>query len=247
MTNRNCKICNKKFTTKSNRQIFCSKGCSAKGHKISRDRFNHSPKGKELKQKYAKSPKGKAVIKLKQTRYDKSIEGKISRKKYRSTDKGKSSNRFSTAKRRIDTRQATPPWNDEIKTKKIYDYASKIELYLNKNLKTKIAKVHVDHIIPLKGKMFDGGYSVCGLNVWYNLMPSLESDNTSKRNICPPEKQLKKIKMRHISLDILPQPANWMKFVHSMYKHVIRSSGDKIYKKQLMSSYVEMNPRNIKK
>ena len=240
MPNKTCKICNKEFITKSNRQIFCSKACSSKGHKITRDRFNHSSKGKELKKKYAHSPKGKAVIKLKQQRYDKSVEGKIARSKYRSTEKGKASNRFLTSKRRILTKRATPLWNDEKKTKKIYEYASKIEFNLN-------TKVHVDHIIPLQGKTFEGGFPVSGLNVWYNLMPMLDSENTSKRNICLPEKQLKNIKTPHISLDKLPHPKIWMKFIQSMYKYAIKSSGDKLYNKQLMSNYVELNPRNIKK
>ena len=246
MISRNCKICNKNFITKNNRQLCCSKACSAKNHKIARDRYNHSDKGKVSKTLYAKSPRGKAVIKLKRQRYEKTIQAKINVKKYKSSDKGRAANRFFSAKRRIEIQQATPLWNDEVKTKKVYELASKIEKYLNKNNTGKYAKVHVDHIIPLKGKTFEGGYPVSGLNVWYNLMPSLDSDNVKKLNLCPPEKQLKGVTTPHLSLDKLPHPKIWIKFIQAMYKNAIKSSYDENFKTKMVKNYIEINPRYLK-
>ena len=68
------------------------------------------------------------------------------------------------------------------------------------------APVHVDHIIPIQGITFEEEAKVCGLNVYYNMMPVLESENESKKNFCPPSKQIKDIKTPHISLDKLPNP-----------------------------------------
>lgn len=246
MITRNCKICNKSFIGRSNRQLCYSKACSAKNRKIARDRYNHSAKGKVYYKLYAKSPRGKAAIKLKRQRYEETIQAKTVRKNYRSSDKGRASDKFFKAKRRIGLQQATPPWNDEVKTKKVYELASKMERYLNKNNTGKYAKIHVDHIIPLKGKTFEGGYPVRGLNVWYNLMPSLDSDNVKKQNLCPPEKQLKGVTTPHLSLDKLPHPKIWIKFIQAMYKNAIKSSYDENFKTEMVKNYIEINPRYLK-
>lgn len=246
MPNRNCKICNKSFLGRNNRQLCCSKACSAINNKKRKSIYNQSPKAKESKQRYAQSPRGKAVIKLKDELYYKSGRAKVSSKKYKSSFKGKINNRFLSAKRRIGLQQATPPWNDEVKTKKVYELASKMEKYLNKNNTGKYAKIHVDHIIPLKGKTFEGGYPVSGLNVWYNLMPSLDSDNVKKLNLCPPEKQLKGVTTPHLSLDKLPHPKIWIKFIQLMYKNAIKSSYDENFKTEMVKNYIEINPRYLK-
>ena len=245
-----CVECSSSYETTEgfkNKSMFCSQKCKAK-------HYANTPKGKKVKLEITKryySKNREAILEKLRLRMSTDENYKLKKKKlnqkYRKTTKGRAMRLASFYKGRVAVKQATPKWNDHKKTKKIYEYAKKIEIYLNKNNIGEYGNVHVDHIIPIHGKTFEGGYPVCGLNIWYNLMPSLESDNTSKQNVCPPEKQIKNIKIPHMSLDKLPQPTNWMKFVHSMYKHVIRSSGDKIYKKQLMSSYVEMNPRNIKK
>ena len=246
MPTRICKICNKKFIPTNNRQLCCSKACSIKNDKIKKKIYNRSPKAKEIKKRYAKSPRGKAVIKLKNELYLKSGRWKIANKKYKSSDKGKVNIKFSLAKRRRGIKKATPPWNDEVKTKKIYELASKIELYLKKISNSKSAKVHVDHIIPLKGKTFEGGYPVSGLNVWYNLMPNLSSDNLLKNNLCLPEKQIKGVTTPHLSLDKLPHPKIWMKFIQGIYKNAIKASYNKNFRTEMVKNYIETNPKYLK-
>jgi len=237
-----CVVCSAAYETTEgfrHKSMFCSRKCKAK-------HFGSSAAGKKLKAQNTRRYylKNKEAI-LEKLRFRLAIDEnyKLKRKKinqeYRKTPKGRAMRRASFNKGRAAIKQATPKWNDHDKIKKIYEYAKKIEINLNKNNSGKYANVHVDHIIPIHGKTFEGGYPVCGLNVWYNLMPSLETDNTSKQNFCPPEKQLRNTKIPHISLDKLPTPNKWIKFIESIHKHSIKS-------KHLMSNYIELNPRNIK-
>ena len=77
-------------------------------------------------------------------------------------------------------------------------------------------------------------------------MPVLEADNESKKNYCLPAKQIKDIKIPHLSLDKLTQPKNWIKFIDTMYKNVIKSNHHKNFEKQVLSNYLELNPRRLK-
>lgn len=65
-------------------------------------------------------------------------------------------------------RQATPHWADQDKIKAVYLKAGE--------LRAQGFDVHVDHIIPLKGKL------VCGLHVHSNLQITHAKDNFAKRN-----------------------------------------------------------------
>jgi len=229
MPTRICKICNKNFNTKFSRKIYCSKHCAQIGQNKAKTNWRLSDLGKQKRKEWWQSDSGKQ-----------------SRFKYKKSNKGKLNDRVYSSNRRSKIEKQSPLWNDSKKTKKIFEYALKIETYINRNNTGKRAKVHVDHIIPLKGKTFEGGYPVRGLNVWYNLMPTLDSNNTSKGNICPPEKQIEGITTPHLSLDKLPHPKIWMKFIHAMYNNAVKSAKDKNFKKQMLSDYLELDPRNLK-
>ena len=76
-----------------------------------------------------------------------------------------------TAKRRAATIRATPLWVDQEKIIAIYEEAAAMrELGID---------VHVDHVIPLQGKL------VSGLHVHTNLQLLLATDNILKRNDFP--------------------------------------------------------------
>lgn len=63
----------------------------------------------------------------------------------------------------------TPPWSNRAKIKKIYAECKRISIETG-NVH------HVDHIVPLQGKL------VCGLHVHYNLQILTAFDNLSKSN-----------------------------------------------------------------
>lgn len=72
------------------------------------------------------------------------------------------------ARRRAAEYRATPRWYDRLQAKKIYDEAAK--------LRAAGADVHVDHIVPLRGK------NVCGLHVHWNMQILDAKENLSKGN-----------------------------------------------------------------
>lgn len=72
------------------------------------------------------------------------------------------------AKRRAVRQKALPPWADMQAIRQIYREAKKLGM-------------HVDHIIPLRGKL------VCGLHVENNLQLLTREENTRKRNHFNPE------------------------------------------------------------
>jgi hypothetical protein len=74
-----------------------------------------------------------------------------------------------TAKRRENIKQATPPWSDLKKIENIYIKAARL------SERTGIPH-HVDHILPLKNKL------VCGLHVYWNLRIITAKENLSKGN-----------------------------------------------------------------
>ena len=67
------------------------------------------------------------------------------------------------AKRRAIVKQATPSWANLDEIKNVY-------------LEAQYLQMHVDHIIPLRGK------NVCGLHVWENLQLLSAKDNLIKGN-----------------------------------------------------------------
>lgn len=64
--------------------------------------------------------------------------------------------------------QRTPPWADHEKITAVYEEAAA--------MRALGIDVHVDHIVPLRGKL------VSGLHVHYNLRVILAEDNLAKRN-----------------------------------------------------------------
>ena len=102
MPNRNCKICNKKFTTKHSRQRYCSKECARVPRLEYFKIYNKSDKAKEIKEKYNKSDRGKELTKIRnrsekgkqiKRKWAHSVEGKKYRKEYvkkfQQSDEGK--------------------------------------------------------------------------------------------------------------------------------------------------------------
>ena len=102
MPNRNCKICNKKFTTKHSRQRYCSKECARVPRLEYFKIYNKSDKAKEIKEKYNKSDRGKELTKIRnrsekgkqiKRKWAHSVEGKKYRKgyvkKFQQSDEGK--------------------------------------------------------------------------------------------------------------------------------------------------------------
>ena len=159
---------------------------------------------------------------------------------WKKTALGKSYSRYDSSKRRKQVRQATPKWNDEDKTKYIYDIGIKLQTLYNSTF-------HIDHIIPLKGIIFEDEAEVCGLNVYYNLMPVTENINESKKNFCPPAKQIKNIKINHLSLDQLPSPKDWIKFIDQIYLNALKSNKSSKERALMQKNYIETNPRLMKK
>ena len=76
------------------------------------------------------------------------------------------------AKRNLAKLQATPKWVDANHKQRV------VEIYAaTQQLQELTATVyHVDHIVPLVSDI------VCGLHVWWNLQPLIESANVSKNN-----------------------------------------------------------------
>jgi hypothetical protein len=74
-----------------------------------------------------------------------------------------------TAGRRAARQQRTPPWSDPVAIRAFYDEA------LSRSYMTGI-KHHVDHIVPLRGRL------VSGLHVAANLQVITASENMSKKN-----------------------------------------------------------------
>ena len=77
-----------------------------------------------------------------------------------------------TAKRRSSRINATPKWLTGVQFLEIKAF------YLSASIETKVTgiKHHVDHIVPLRGKL------VCGLHVPWNLRVVTASENLSKGN-----------------------------------------------------------------
>ena len=241
--------------------------------KESQKKYKASIKGKLAEKKYRSSDKGRLWFSEHYKSHNESIRNKSSlryllnskdilekqKQKYKNishedllkkrknsqnwkkTLKGKASNRKDSSIRRATVKLATPKWNDNKKTKKIYKMAVEIEELFG-------SPIHVDHVIPIKGIVFEDGSEICGLNVWYNLMPVLEEDNESKRNLCPPLKRIPGLNVPHLNLTDLPEPNNWMMFIESILKAAIVNSKNTHEKKAQMikKNFIEVNPKKLK-
>ena len=240
-----CIVCKKSFYRQTRLQECCSKKCALviihkrsirykneeerleaqRKHKKNYE-LKNKEKVKESKKKYRDKNKqiinAKAKIRnsipenrLKRLLYERKFrntpEGIATRRRYKNSEKGRLASRLDRSKRRRFIKEQTPSWNDDKKTKQIYWYAAKIEKIFNQ-------PIHVDHIVPIRGKTFEDGAKVCGLNVWYNLDLDLKENNLSKNNLCPPVHRQKDFdKNPHINLTDLPKPKDWMKYIRNYY------------------------------
>ena len=126
--------------------------------KASNKAYRASEKGKQAEQAYTRSEAGKKSRKL-------------AIKKYQQGS-GKATKLARTVSRRLSKIQRTPAWLTEI------DYERIGNEYKLASILTKVtgSAWHVDHIIPLQGKM------VSGLHVPSNLRVLPAKDNISKSN-----------------------------------------------------------------
>lgn len=251
-TNKVCKYCNKNFKTNISKKTYCSQKCQLRA-------YSKSAKGKEIKKKiYLKNQKiiksrSSARYKLKKEEILKKIKKKFKnrsleekakynkrQREWYKTIKGRAISRRANSKKRLIIKDQTPKWNNEEYSKKIYLLASELESLLK-------TKINVDHIIPLRGRSYENNAPVCGLNVWYNLMPSIASENKSKNDLCPPLKKIPGIDAPHLTLDLLPEPKYWMKFMDFIYKNAIKSMEDPNEIEAIIKNYIQLNPRKIKK
>lgn len=256
-----CIQCTKPFETIFPNKKFCSSKCQQKFNQYTeRAKLADRKKYASNKELYKKRSKLRYVLNReelleKQKTYHANLseEQKVRRRKshnaWYKTPKGRANSRQTNQKKRRLVRIQTPKWNDKAKTDEIFRITAKIEESFNKHLlKSNMPKVklNVDHIIPLQGITFEEGAPVSGLNVWYNLMPTLESDNKQKHKLCPPSKRVEGVKTNHLTLDKLPLPKHWMRFIRMMYSGALKGEKDSSHYKKMRKSYIEVNPRNLK-
>jgi hypothetical protein len=128
-------------------------------------------KASEKGQQYQSRQKQKALEKRKQQ-----LEVRLDRLKVVS-EESTVAWRKAHAKRAHAKTQATPKWIDETHKQKINDIYA-----LTQQLQELTASIyHVDHIVPLVND------TVCGLHVWWNMQPLIESANVVKSNNVIPE------------------------------------------------------------
>lgn len=92
---------------------------------------------------------------------------KAARKRYKEKNLG--ADREWSARRRVSMIQRTPKWGDAIAIRAIYKRAAELERVLGLTL-------HVDHVIPLRGRR------VSGLHVHNNLAIVTAQRNIAKSN-----------------------------------------------------------------
>jgi predicted nucleic acid-binding Zn ribbon protein len=258
---KDCMQCTKRFESIFPNKKFCSDKCRQKYNQYTeRAKLADKKKYALNKELYKKRNKSRYAAKkdeilekqkiyLKNLSTEKNSKRLENKKNWYKTPKGRAHSRQLNQKKRRLIRTQTPKWNDKAKTDEIFRITAKIEESFNKYvLKNNMPKVklNVDHIVPLQGITFEEGAPVSGLNVWYNLMPTLESDNKQKHKLCPPSKRIEGVKTNHLTLDKLPLPKHWMRFIRSMYSGALKAEKDSSQYRKMQKSFMEINPRNLK-
>lgn len=253
--------CTKRFESIFPNKKFCSDKCRQKYNQYTeRAKLADKKKYALNKELYKKRNRSRYAAKkdeilekqkiyLKNLSTEKNLKRLENKKNWYKTPKGRAHSRQLNQKKRRLIRTQTPKWNDKAKTDEIFRITAKIEESFNKHLlKNNMPKVklNVDHIVPLQGITFEEGAPVSGLNVWYNLMPTLESDNKQKHKLCPPSKRVKGVRTNHLTLDKLPLPKHWMRFIRSMYSGALKGEKNSSHYEKIQKSFMEINPRNLK-
>ena len=96
--------------------------------------------------------------------------------------------------------------------------------------------MHVDHVVPLKGISYEDKAPICGLNVWYNLMPLPYDINIGKKNLCYPVYQNKLYPFKHFSLSTLPKPKDWMKFIKDQERMILEDISIENYRESIKAT-----------
>ena len=76
-------------------------------------------------------------------------------------------------------------------------------------------------------------------------MPILHEDNVKKQKLCPPMTSINN-KTPQLTLDKLPPPKEWMRFIRVMYASALKGAKDDSYFTKIVENYIEVNPRNLK-
>lgn len=126
----------------------------------------------EVKNRYAKSEKGRAKARVKAQRWRQRNPDKVVQQARARYLKNPDAHIQKVVDRSKRLRDATPPWADLEAIAKIYAQARRL------TRETGVAH-QVDHFFPLKGK------TSCGLHVEYNLRIVSARENQSKHNKLP--------------------------------------------------------------
>lgn len=174
-----CKGCRRK-QAKARREAnpdyqreYMSKYRVENAEKLKATQKESNDKRKDAKREYMKAryaqKRGELLAKERE-RYAKRKDSiKAAQRAYRATPNGKRADLRSSTKRFTRLRCAKPAWVDEEALIAVYEDARKL------SLETGIQH-HVDHIVPIRGKM------VCGLHVPWNLQILTAEDNMRKGN-----------------------------------------------------------------
>ena len=257
-----CMQCTKPFETIFSFQNHCSTKCYRKSYikpektKLREKKNYILNKAAQIKRSKSRYASKREEILKRQKLYLENLSDEqriLKREKLRNwykSPRGRAYTREIHQKKRRLVRIQTPKWNNKAKTQEIFRITAKIEGILNKSLvrnKMPKVKLNVDHIIPLQGKTFEEGAPISGLNVWYNLMPILETDNKQKQSLCPPSKKIESIEIEHLSLDKLPLPKDYMNYVRLIYVNALKAekNSDHLIKLKKIQN-LELNPRKLK-
>lgn len=158
----------------------CKSIASKKQYEKNKEKINSMSKKRNSKNKIEKSSYDKTYRtenKDKLSRYYIENREKIlnRQKNYQSKNKGKVNALI--AKRKARKLKATPSWSETEKIKCIYEKAAE--------LRSSGLDVHVDHVIPLQGRL------VSGLHCFDNLQILSAYDNISKGNSYDPNEDLR--------------------------------------------------------
>jgi len=154
-----CPHCGTLFCSLDKRRKYCSLKCTVAYNALKFYHRKMKSDDSDWKNKIKEADKIRSVRRRSQPGYREWF--RAYEQTYR--EKNRVSYRAKDAKRRAVELQALPSWANLDDIKNVYQEA-------------KYFGYHVDHIIPLQGKL------VCGLHVWDNLQLLSERDNKSKGN-----------------------------------------------------------------